>query len=358
MIVLWDQLTMTEPEWTKKHDEYQALRERIKLVQFLLALTNDFEALRSSILHRKPLPTTDDILLELLAEQTRKGMSATPPFDIALMVSSKGSGVFGSSSSSKSTGKKPFCVFCRKPGHWKQDCLHLQRRNNANSSRAAAVESTSDIHSRVVAAEDISSSFTAEEVQLIRKVLMNPGNSHLAASIISGTSRHSLWFLDSRASNHMTFSPTYFSHSYPVKNSFPIYTANNTPLLVTNIGSVHTSSLTLPNVLLVPELTMNLISISQLCDQGYHVKFSASGCVVQDHRTGKLCGKGCRIGRLYCIESLHLPVPLCVVASVTSSIWHTRLGHLSFDRYGIEQKGYRCYDPEAKRICISRNVIF
>ncbi|KAK1578384.1 hypothetical protein Q3G72_029854 [Acer saccharum] len=97
------------------------------------------------------------------------GMSATPPFDIALMVSSKGSGVFGSSSSSKSTGKKPFCVFCRKPGHWKQDCLHLQRRNNANSSRAAAVESTSDIHSRVVAAEDISSSFTAEEVQLIRK---------------------------------------------------------------------------------------------------------------------------------------------------------------------------------------------
>ncbi|KAK0582908.1 hypothetical protein LWI29_030996 [Acer saccharum] len=161
-------------------------------------------------------------------------MSATPPSDVALVVSSKGSGVSGFSSS-KSTGKKPFCVFCSKPGQWKQDCLRLQRCNNANSFTAAAVESTfDDIHSRAAAVEDISSSFTAEEVQLIRKVLMNPGNSHLAASALS-------------------------------------------------------------------ELSMNLISSSHLCDQGYHVKFSASSCVVHDHRTGKLCGKGHRIGRLYCI---------------------------------------------------------
>ncbi|KAK1558559.1 hypothetical protein Q3G72_003761 [Acer saccharum] len=141
-------------------------------------------------------------------------MSATPASDVALVVSSKGSGVSGFSSS-KSTGKKPFCVFCSKP--------------------AAAVESTfDDIHSRAAAVEDISSSFTAEEVQLIHKVLMNPGNSHLAAFALS-------------------------------------------------------------------ELSMNLISSSHLCVQGYHVKFSASSCVVQDHRTGKLCGKGHRIGRLYCI---------------------------------------------------------
>lgn len=129
-------------------------------------------------------------------------------------------------------------------------------------------------------------------------------------------------FLNFRTSNRMTFSSTSFFHSYPVTSSFPIYTASNTPLTVTHTGTVRTASITLHNVLLVPGLSMNLISISQLCDQGYHVEFTDSGCVVQDHQTGKSCGTGRRVGRLYYIESLHLLVPSYVAASATSSLRH------------------------------------
>ncbi|GJY40989.1 hypothetical protein Tco_0428259 [Tanacetum coccineum] len=39
------------------------------LVQFLMALRNDFEGLRGSILHRNPLPSVDSVVSELLGEE-------------------------------------------------------------------------------------------------------------------------------------------------------------------------------------------------------------------------------------------------------------------------------------------------
>jgi len=41
------------------------------LVHFLIALHNDFEGLRGSILHRSPLPFVDSVVNELLAEEMR-----------------------------------------------------------------------------------------------------------------------------------------------------------------------------------------------------------------------------------------------------------------------------------------------
>ena len=65
-------MALTEPEWTHTHKEYQALRERTKLVQFLLALTDFTES----------LPSVHDILPELLVEQSMKGIIAPPPSDV------------------------------------------------------------------------------------------------------------------------------------------------------------------------------------------------------------------------------------------------------------------------------------
>ncbi|GKU97215.1 hypothetical protein SLEP1_g10385 [Rubroshorea leprosula] len=59
-----------------------------------------------------------------------------------------------------------------------------------------------------------------------------------------------------------------------------------------HIGNVSTKSLTLPNALLVPKLSYNLLSVGQLCDLGLEVTFSAHGCRVQDPRTGQLLGTG------------------------------------------------------------------
>ena len=105
-------MALIEPEWMHTHKEYQALRDRTKLVQFLLALADDFESARTSILHQKPLPSVHDILPELLAEQTRKGITALPPSNAAFIASLR-------TSYSHYGVKKPFRVYCRKKGHWK-----------------------------------------------------------------------------------------------------------------------------------------------------------------------------------------------------------------------------------------------
>jgi hypothetical protein len=70
MTQYWDQITLMEPE--ELHSpvliEY---RERRRLVQFLMALRDQFEPLRGAMLHRSPRPTVDGAVRELIAEETR-----------------------------------------------------------------------------------------------------------------------------------------------------------------------------------------------------------------------------------------------------------------------------------------------
>jgi hypothetical protein len=56
MSVLWDQLALMEPKWTVDAELYYQYKEETRLVQFLMALQDDFESIRSSILHRIPHP--------------------------------------------------------------------------------------------------------------------------------------------------------------------------------------------------------------------------------------------------------------------------------------------------------------
>lgn len=69
MTSYWDQLALTEPVDLRTHNPYIKYREEQRLVQFLMALRDDFEALRGSILHRSPLPSVDSGVSELLAEE-------------------------------------------------------------------------------------------------------------------------------------------------------------------------------------------------------------------------------------------------------------------------------------------------
>lgn len=61
----------------------------------------------------------------------------------------------------------------------------------------------------------------------------------------------SLWYLDSGASNHMTFSPELFSHSHKYSFNLEVHTADGEKLPITVVGDI---SLPLPltNVFLPP----------------------------------------------------------------------------------------------------------
>lgn len=129
---LWDQLALTESEELRALKSYIDHREKQRLVQFFMALRDDFEELRRTILHRNPLPTVDSVVNELLVEEIRlksqsekgiveKGILLTPNSFVFPISSNKG----------KSHGRVSYddCSFCKQRGHWKTQCPKLLSRS-------------------------------------------------------------------------------------------------------------------------------------------------------------------------------------------------------------------------------------
>ncbi|MCO5599502.1 hypothetical protein L7F22_053607 [Adiantum nelumboides] len=86
----------------------------------------------------------------------------------------------------------------------------------------------------------------------------------------------------------------------------------------------------LSNVLLVLGITKNLISVSQIVEKGYEVKFNKDGCYVKNDK-GKVVAHGEKNGRL-----LKLKMNVTHNANFSSHsssssliLWHKRLGHIS-----------------------------
>ena len=86
-----------------------------------------------------------------------------------------------------------------------------------------------------------------------------------------------------------------------------ICTANGSTTPVIGEGSVKiSSSMNLDSVLVVPSLSSNLLSVSQVTNAlNCYVIFWPNDCVFQDMTTHRILGYGTRQGRLYYFEENH-----------------------------------------------------
>ena len=106
----------------------------------------------------------------------------------------------------------------------------------------------------------------------------------------------------------MSCEPAVFtSNMSPAKLASVVHTADNSRLNISYIGNISTANLSLFNAFLVSQLTLNLISVGQLCELGFSVYFSDRGCVVQEPETVQIIGIGHRVGRLFELVSLLTP---------------------------------------------------
>jgi transposase InsO family protein len=155
-----------------------------------------------------------------------------------------------------------------------------------------------------------------------------------ALSVISGNKS---WLLDSACCNHMTPHASHFSEKTPLAPSLIIYTTDSSHISVSHIGTISSPDLTIPDTYLIQKLSLNLLSVGQLCELGLDLHFSNRGVNVQDPLTGKLLGTGRKIRRLFELCNLQIPshmVSSSVAATTTLSpnLWHSRLGHASLSR--------------------------
>ncbi|XP_062080957.1 uncharacterized protein LOC133785757 [Humulus lupulus] len=133
---LWDQLALTESAELRAFAPYIARRDAQRLVQFLMALQDEFEGLRGTILHHSPLPSVDSVVNELLAEEiqlksrvdkggTEKGILPSPNPSIFAVPHRP-----TSNNQHKTQAKVGYdeCSFCKQKGHWKAQCPKLLNR--------------------------------------------------------------------------------------------------------------------------------------------------------------------------------------------------------------------------------------
>jgi hypothetical protein len=124
----------------------------------------------------------------------------------------------------------------------------------------------------------------------------------MANSMIRSVSNNNVWYVDSRASNHMISHGEWFRNTKDLKTLGFVKIGDDTTHPITQISKVPLSmqdgqTKYLKDVLHVPTITNNLVSIGQIVEQGLHMTFNPNGCFVQDMKNqGKLIAKGERSG--------------------------------------------------------------
>ncbi|KAL5216753.1 hypothetical protein ABZP36_008154 [Zizania latifolia] len=143
-----------------------------------------------------------------------------------------------------------------------------------------------------------------------------------------------IWIMDSGCSRHMTGHHRWFSSLTPTSSKDYITFGDNGQGKVLGVGSIRISShFSLRNVALVDKLGFNLISFSQLLEEGLEVRFKKGCSCVVDSRGVLIC-QILPFGWVFRIDFSSTFGPSRYLMAGTSSElskWHRRLGHLSFD---------------------------
>ncbi|XP_073121790.1 uncharacterized protein [Henckelia pumila] len=219
---------------------------------------------------------------------------------------------------------RPFCEKCKKPWHNIETCwkihgkpAHLKKKFGSNRSntggRALQVRSED---SGVPSSSSDSLPFTKDQLEKLfqlfdsRRDTSNSSCSLVQTGIfscanIANSVPNSVWIMDSGATDHMTGSSQLFSSYIPCAGNQRVKIVDGSLASVAGKGTVVISPfLTLKNVLHVPPLSYNLLSISKLTfDLKCRVIFLSSHCEFQDLASGTMIGNARQDGGLYSLAA-------------------------------------------------------
>ena len=143
------------------------------------------------------------------------------------------------------------------------------------------------------------------------------------------------YYMDTGATSHMTTSQGNLSSYFPLSNSHnnSIIVGDGSKIPIHGYGhkSLHQNTLQLKNVLHVPKLVKNLISVRKFSiDNNVSIEFDPFGFTVKDLQTGSKRVRCNSSGDLYPfltdrqVFSSFTPSAFSVISP---SVWHSRLGH-------------------------------
>ena len=159
--------------------------------------------------------------------------------------------------------------------------------------------------------------FNSEEMEKLRSLLGSLDKPTRTCSLaLSGTPSFSFcinashriyddsWIIDSGATDHMTSKSQLFNTYTPSPSNKKIVVVNGSLVTVAGFGDIYiTPTLILKNVLHVPKLSVNLVSIQNLThDLKCYAIFFPSYCVFQEQGSRRRIGLAKKRSGLYHLE--------------------------------------------------------
>ncbi|CAM8954310.1 unnamed protein product [Rhodiola kirilowii] len=339
-------------------------REEERVHQFLMGLDDVvFGTLRSNIMAQDPLPPLNKVYSLVIQEERLKTVVTSREFptdSLALAARSHSKSANSSSQTSSSQSRKTFvCSHCGKKGHDKTSCYKLigfpdwlkekitARKQASESSfpNDAPLTNSSSKERSTGYANAINNSggsmaaspMTASDRPAFGSTLsdeqwtavMNMFNSMQSVTEKSGMI--SSWIIDTGASYHMTGDAALLrniTNVDPVSIKLPDGRVSS----ATKKGCLYMSNFRISHVLLVPQLSCNLLSFAQLAhDLHLLVLLTDKFVVLQEIHTRIVIGVGKQQGGVYWLQNLRNAASAMSAQSCTSSatLWHRRLGHPS-----------------------------
>ena len=105
----------------------------------------------------------------------------------------------------------------------------------------------------------------------------------------------------------MTPNESQFSNKAPLEHPITIYTTDGTPIPVSHKGTISCPYLSFSDTFHIPKLSLNLLSVGQLCESGVDLLFTNHGVDLQDPQMGQVLGTGRKVGRMFEIHDLKIP---------------------------------------------------
>ncbi|KAG6517609.1 hypothetical protein ZIOFF_021005 [Zingiber officinale] len=373
---LWDEFDYYRMEnWssTDDHQRYLKLLEKDRIIKFLDGLTAEFESLKGQILGLDPTPSLEQVYYKILSEEGRKRTMNNKGISTGGPPIGETSVFIGSANKFRPGGTKRqgdrFCRHCKRTNHDSDFCWEKypekkpeKFKHNAkkapNSSNIAIqkLESEETIGSSVSSITGLSSTDIVNLQHLLSRLQASSSASTPADSTpfqahtgirglglsVTGPSSYSPWVIDSGATDHMTNAANSFISYSLSSGQEKVIIADGTKATVAGKGSIKlTDHFFLSSALHVPSVSINLLSVSSITKQLHcSVTFFPDHCVFQDLETKQTIGTGREVGGLYYYQ-LETTSALKSAAKCLGTkhqeilLWHSRLGHLSFQSLKI-----------------------
>uniref|UniRef100_A0A146L6T4 Copia protein n=1 Tax=Lygus hesperus TaxID=30085 RepID=A0A146L6T4_LYGHE len=268
----------------------------LQAVVLLYSLGPSFDNFRMAIVARDNLPTPDQLKIKILeeAEARSKGNTTTSPEE-AFQTNHKGKGDKPRFKNRSTYHSKQNCAKCGRNNHTTEKCYAKTKINNKEST------------------------YLAEEICL------SSGNRSPTDSLTL--------CLDSGSTSHVCKNRDVFDSITKLSNNNSLQLASNgqsVQILGKGLAKISHADrmLNLPDTLLVPNLTTNLLSVSKITSKGFKVTFDKNEAHVYNSQN-EVVTRAKMSNGLYYVDTSAPKEKSNLICNSNIQEWHAKLGHIN-----------------------------